>query len=84
MSRYRLDRSFLHRFERPDQSHPFTQTLEVAGAEGPLIYDPTSDRLYVVNDSAFQVFDGDLALLSEISLPGQFIPLTLDPQARLY
>lgn len=85
MSRYRLDRSFLHRFEWQAQSRTFTQTLELADAAGQLIYDPTSDHLYAVNDTALQVFDGDLTLLSEISLPGQFSPLTFDPQAqRLY
>jgi photosystem II stability/assembly factor-like uncharacterized protein len=82
-SRGRLDRSFIERFELQGQT--LTPTLELAAANGLLTYDPPSDRLYSVNGQALQVFDGDLALLAEIALPGQFTPLTFDPQAqRLY
>jgi len=82
-SRGRLDRSFIERFEL--QGQILTPTLELAGANGLLTYDPPSDRLYSVNGQALQVFDGDLALLAEIVLPGQFTPLAFDPQAqRLY
>jgi photosystem II stability/assembly factor-like uncharacterized protein/DNA-binding beta-propeller fold protein YncE len=83
MSRYRLDRSFIHRFDRQGQT--ISPTLELAGASGTLTYDPPTDRLYAVTGSALRVFDGDLALLSEITLPGLFKPLTLDsPTQRLY
>ncbi len=85
MPRYRLDRSFLHRFDRQEQGQTITQTLELAGAEGRLSYDPQFDRLYVVPGQTLQVFDGDLALLAEISLPSFYEPLTFDsPAQRLY
>jgi photosystem II stability/assembly factor-like uncharacterized protein/DNA-binding beta-propeller fold protein YncE len=81
--RYRMSQAFLYRFEA--QGQIFTPTLQVAGAAGALTYDPTFDRLYAVTGSTLQVYDGDLALLSEIALPGAFSPLTFDPQAqRLY
>ncbi|NJN99328.1 MAG: hypothetical protein HC875_37140 [Anaerolineales bacterium] len=83
ISRGRLDRSFIERFELQGQT--LTQTLELAGAAGLLFYDPPRDRLYTVNGPALQVFDGDLTLLSEIALPGAFTPLTFDSAAqRLY
>ncbi len=79
----RFDRSFIHRFERQGQT--LTSTLELAGADGLLVYDPPLDTLYAVNGQALQVFDSDLALQTEIPLPGSFKPLTFDPQAqRLY
>jgi photosystem II stability/assembly factor-like uncharacterized protein len=85
MSRYRLDRSFLNRFDHQEQGQTITQTLELAGAEGRLSYDPQFDRLYVVPGRTLQVFDGDLALLAEISLPSFYEPLTFDsPAQRLY
>ena len=81
--RYRLDRGFIHRFEL--QGETVTQTLDVAGAQGQLSYDPGHDRLVAVQSEALQVFDGDLALLAEISLPGAYNPLTFDPKGqRLY
>jgi photosystem II stability/assembly factor-like uncharacterized protein len=83
MSRYRLDRSFIHRFDRQGQT--ISPTLELASASGALTYDPPADRLYAVAGSALRVFDGGLTLLSEISLPGLFKPLTFDsPAQRLY
>lgn len=83
MPRYRSSRSFIHRFEAQDGT--ITQTLELAGAQGQLAYDPPHDRLYAVQDGALQVFDGELALLVEISLPGEFDLLTFDYQGqRLY
>ncbi|MBI1881488.1 MAG: hypothetical protein HYR94_25185, partial [Chloroflexi bacterium] len=83
MTRYRLDRSFIHRFDRQGQT--LTSTLELASASGALTYDPPSDRLYAVADTALRVFDGDLTLLSEITLPSLFKPLTFDsPAQRLY
>jgi photosystem II stability/assembly factor-like uncharacterized protein/DNA-binding beta-propeller fold protein YncE len=83
MTRYRLDRSFIHRFDRQGQT--FIPAIELAGANGALTYDPPSDRLYAVAEATLRVFDGDLALLSEITLPGLFEPLTFDPPAqRLY
>jgi photosystem II stability/assembly factor-like uncharacterized protein len=83
VARYRMSQPFLNRFEAQGQS--FTQTLQVNGAGGALTYDPTFDRLYAVSASSLQVYDGDLALLSEITLPGIFNPLTFDPQTqRLY
>jgi photosystem II stability/assembly factor-like uncharacterized protein len=57
----------------------------LAGADGQLVYDPSSAHLYTVNGQALQVFDDDLALLTEITLPGLFKLFTFDPQAqRLY
>jgi photosystem II stability/assembly factor-like uncharacterized protein/DNA-binding beta-propeller fold protein YncE len=83
IARGRLDRSFIERFQAQGQT--LTSTLELAGANGLLMYDPPFDRLYAVNEQALQVFDGSLALLSEIALPGNFRPFTLDSQAqRLY
>jgi photosystem II stability/assembly factor-like uncharacterized protein/DNA-binding beta-propeller fold protein YncE len=83
MPRYRINRTFIDRFEA--RNHTITQTLELAGAQGQLAYDPHHDRLYAVQDGALQVFDGDLALLAETSLPGDFDLLTFDPQGqRLY
>jgi hypothetical protein len=61
--------SFMTRFERQGQA--VTPTLELAGASGSLWYDPSTDRLYAAG-SSLRVFDGDLALLAEISLPGFF------------
>ncbi|MEW5958523.1 MAG: YCF48-related protein, partial [Chloroflexota bacterium] len=83
--RYRMDRSAIHRLDlQPGRT--LTQTLELAGAQGRLTYDPTFDRLYAVSDNLLQIFDGDLALLAEITLPpGEFEPLTFDSQGqRLY
>jgi photosystem II stability/assembly factor-like uncharacterized protein/predicted small lipoprotein YifL len=83
MSRYRINRAFIDRFEA--RGRTITQTLELVGAYGQLAYDPPYDRLYAVQDGALQVFDGDLALLAEISLPGEFDLLTFDPASqRLY
>ncbi len=84
LPRYRIDRSFIHRFEL--QGGTITQTLELVGAQGQLAYDPPHDRLYAVgHDGALQVFDGDLTLLAEITLPGEFDLLTFDLQGqRLY
>ncbi|MFN8457020.1 MAG: hypothetical protein U0401_20535 [Anaerolineae bacterium] len=81
--RFRMSQPFLYRFEAQGQT--FTQTLQLSGAAGTLTYDPRFDRLYSVLDTTLQVFDGDLALLSEIPLPGPFSPLTFDSEAqRLY
>lgn len=81
--RYRIDRSFIHRFEA--RGDAFTQTLTLAGAYGQLVYDPDYDRLYVEQEDRLQVFDGDLTLLADISLPGEFELLTFDSQGqRLY
>ncbi len=82
--RYRIGGSWLHRFDAL-AGRTITPTIELVGAQGRLTYDPTFDRLYAVNDGSLQVFDGDLALLAEITLPGQFEPATFDPAGqRLY
>ena len=78
--RYRIGGSWLHRFDAVGRT--ITPTIELVGAQGRLTYDPTYDRLYAVNDGSLQVFDGDLALLAEITLPGQFEPATFDPAGR--
>ncbi len=78
--RYRINRSFIHRFEPEDET--ITQTLTLVGAHGQLAYDPEHDRLYAVQKDALPVFDGDLALLAEISLPDEFDPLAFDPQGQ--
>jgi photosystem II stability/assembly factor-like uncharacterized protein len=81
--RYRINRSFIHRFETKDQV--ITQTLTLVGAHGQLAYDPEHDRLYAVQKDALPVFDGELALLAEISLPGEFDLLAFDTEGqRLY
>ncbi len=81
--RYRISRSFIHRFELQDDT--ISQTLELVGAHGELAYDPGRDRLYAVQEETLQVFDGDLTLVAETSLPGEFNLLTFDPQGqRLY
>jgi photosystem II stability/assembly factor-like uncharacterized protein/DNA-binding beta-propeller fold protein YncE len=83
MPRYRINRAFIDRFEA--RGRTITQTRELVGAYGQLAYDPPYDRLYAVQDGALQVFDGDLALLAAISLPGKFDRLTYDsPGQRLY
>ncbi len=81
--RYRIGYSSIDRFGT--QAGSFTQTLVVSGAYGQLAYDPDYNRLYAVQEKGLQVFDGDLALLSEISLPANLNLLTLDSQGqRLY
>jgi photosystem II stability/assembly factor-like uncharacterized protein len=81
--RYRINRSFIHRFPTPGQA--VTQTLTLVGAHGQLAYDPEHDRLYAVQKDALSVFDGELALLAETSLPEEFDLFTFDPQRqRLY
>lgn len=81
--RYRINRGFIHRFEA--QGGSITQTLTLAGAAGQLAYDPEYDRLYAVQKEALQVFGGELTLLAEISLPGDFELLAFDRQGgRLY
>ncbi len=90
--RYRMDRSFLHRFDL-EAGRTMTQSIELVGAQGYLSYDSTRDRLYAVDGDRLQVFDGELALLAEITLradvegtpPGEFWPRTFDPEGqRLY
>lgn len=78
--RYRINRSFIHRFE--PQVEATTQTLTLVGAHGQLAYDPEHDRLYAVQKDALPVFDGKLALLAEISLPDEFDLLAFDPQGQ--
>lgn len=83
--RFRVVRGFIHRFEARGAS--VTQTLELAGTYGQLAYDPAFDRLYVNQKAgrSLQVFDGDLALLVEVPLPGEFDLVTADlPGQRLY
>ncbi|GAB4526387.1 MAG: hypothetical protein Kow0063_00580 [Anaerolineae bacterium] len=81
--RYRINRSFIHRFELQDQA--ITQTLTLIGAHGQLAYDAGRDRLYAVQQDVLSVFDGDLALLAEISLPDEYDLLTFDSKgSRLY
>jgi len=81
--RYRINRSFIHRFEPQDDT--ITQTLTLVGAQGQLAYDPEHDRLYAVQSDELSVFDGELALLAEIGLPDEYDLLTFDPQGgRLY
>jgi photosystem II stability/assembly factor-like uncharacterized protein len=71
--RYRMDRAFIDRFEARD--HNITQSLSLSGSSGQLAYDADSDRLYAVSSSALQVFDGQLALLADIDLPGRYYDL---------
>ena len=81
--RYRIDRSWIHRFEAQDDT--ITQTLVLASAQGQLAYDPSYDRLYAVGPRSILVFDGDLALLTEAPVPGSFDLLDIDRQAqRIY
>jgi len=81
--RYRINRSFIHRFEA--QEGTITQTLTLVGAQGQLAYDPEYDHLYAVQKDALPVYDGELSLLAETSLPGEYDLLTFDPQGgRLY
>jgi photosystem II stability/assembly factor-like uncharacterized protein len=81
--RYRINRSFIHRFE--SQGDTIAETLQLAGAHGQLVYDASNDRLYAVQPETLQVYDGELALLEEVSLPGEYDLLTFDPQGqRLY
>ncbi|MFQ5576635.1 MAG: hypothetical protein ACE5G8_06555, partial [Anaerolineae bacterium] len=83
--RYRINRGYIHRFEAQGQT--VTQTLELVGAQGELAYDPAFNRLYVVQSigRGLQVFDGDLTLLAEITLPGRFSLLAFDSaNQRLY
>lgn len=83
IARGRLDRSFIERFQAQGQT--LTSTLELAGANGLLLYDPPADHLYAVSDQTLQLFDGNLTLLAEMPLPGSYRPFTLDTQAqRLY
>jgi photosystem II stability/assembly factor-like uncharacterized protein/DNA-binding beta-propeller fold protein YncE len=67
LSRYRMDRSFIHRFEPVGRT--FTDTLVLAGAGGQLAFDETTRRLYSAANDGLQVFDADLTLLAEIGLP---------------
>jgi photosystem II stability/assembly factor-like uncharacterized protein len=81
--RYRIDRSWIHRFEAQDDT--ITQTLVLASAQGQMAYDPSYDRLYAVGPRSIPVFDGDLTLLTEAPLPGSFDLLDIDRQAqRIY
>lgn len=81
--RYRINRAFIHRFEV--QTDKTVQSLELVGAHGQLAYDPEHDRLYAVQEDALVVFDGDLSLLLDTSLPGDLDLLSFDPQGqRLY
>ncbi|RME76309.1 MAG: hypothetical protein D6784_06165, partial [Chloroflexi bacterium] len=79
-SRYRLDRTFIERFERRGQT--ITATLTLAGAGGNLAYDPTFDRLYAVGDRSIQVFNGSLTLLADAPLPPDLSLQTFDPRRR--
>jgi photosystem II stability/assembly factor-like uncharacterized protein len=83
-ARYRFGgRSFIHRFEAQGQT--VTETMMLVGAAGQLAYDPGYDRLYAATGDGLLVFDGDLALLAEMTLPGDSSLLTFDPQGqRLY
>ena len=78
--RYRINRSFIHRFEPQDET--ITQTLTLVGAHGQLAYDPEHDLLYAVQSDTLPVFDGELALQAEISLPDEFDLLAFDPQGQ--
>ncbi len=82
-SRYRMDNSFLERFELQGQT--LTPTLQLAEAAGQLLFDPLVQRLYAVDNQTLQTFEADLTLLSQISLPGYFHPFTFDsPAQRLF
>jgi photosystem II stability/assembly factor-like uncharacterized protein len=78
--RYRINRAYIHRFEKQGQS--VTQTLTLVGAYGQLAYDPTYDRLYAVQEDGLQVFDGDVALLAETGLPHDLGLFTFDPAGQ--
>ncbi|RME44714.1 MAG: hypothetical protein D6796_11425, partial [Caldilineae bacterium] len=84
--RYRVSQGFLERFDLlPGRT--LTRTLELAGGYGSLAFDPARRRLYAVDSlgNTLQVFDDDLALLSEIPLPAGYDLLTFDPVGgRLY
>ena len=80
VARYRMDVSFIERYQVSD--HEVSQALSLVGASGWLAYDTENDRLYAVSANILQVFDGDLALLAEVELPGRDFRL-LDLDARL-
>jgi len=81
--RYRMDRSFIHRFEMVDRT--FAETWVLAGAGGSLAFDATTRRLYSVNQDSLQVFDEDLTLLADIPLlPSTTLLKTEVVDGRLY
>lgn len=62
----------------------WSPAMKLASANDSVWYDPSADRLYAVGSSLY-VFDDDLAPLAEISLPGFFKLVSVDPEAqRLY
>jgi photosystem II stability/assembly factor-like uncharacterized protein len=75
-SRYRMDRTWLQRYG--ETADGFEKTLTLAGAGGQLTYDETNDRLFAVGGARLSVFDGDLAMLGEMSLPDGYETLALD------
>ena len=82
--RYRINRGYIHRLEA---ENPASQPLELIAAEGELAFDPAANRLYAVQrvDHDIQVFDGDLTLLADLTLPGRFHLLDYDAvNRRLY
>jgi photosystem II stability/assembly factor-like uncharacterized protein len=83
VARYRMDRTFIHRFEFV--SGAFTDTLVLAGAGGRLAFDEAARRLYSADNDSLQTFDDDLTLLSDISLPANFTLLDTEVvDGRLY
>jgi photosystem II stability/assembly factor-like uncharacterized protein len=81
--RYRIAGAYIERFGAVNGG--ITHTLTLAGAAGQLAYDPAYDRLYAAQQDRLQVFDGELALLAEISLPGEFYLRAFDAGGgRLY
>ncbi len=78
--RWRMGLSGIHRYDY--QNQVVTSTQPLVGLRGELAYDPTSDRLYVTQDTNLFTLDGDLTLFSEVPLPDHFNLLTLDPQGQ--
>ena len=67
MTRYRLDRSFIHQFEVRDSA--VSETRVLAGAGGYLVYDEENGRIFSLSGDTLQVFDDALTLLGEMLLP---------------
>lgn len=83
VARYRMDRTFIHRFEFIGGT--FTDTVVLAGAGGRLAYDEAERRLYSADNDSLQVFDADLTLLADVSLPANYTLLDTNVvDGRLY
>lgn len=69
MTRYRMDRSFIYQFEVHGST--VNEARVLAGAGGYLAYDEENERVFSLSGDTLQVFDSELTLLGEASLPGQ-------------